>query len=329
MRRLLRWLLGGPRAGPLDQFRDGAFECGGCRRLLPFADLPVLSLQPCPKCGESNFVPRRVAGYWLFAPLGSGGMGSVYQAYHQDAGDTLFAVKILPRERQQDPRLIQNLEREIVAMRAVGDHPCLVAAVSAGDEDGVHYLVTRFVRGERLDLRIARLGKVPERETLLIALRVLGGLAHVYNRGYLFRDMKPQNVIVGPDGARIFDFGICLSVEAARRGGPEHVAGSALYYPPERLTGDGEGAYSEIYSLGMVLYHALTGSPYFTARDVETMTTLKVRKSRLIENNDRAAQIRPDLSRIVERMIKREPAERYQSFIDVEHDLLQALVTRA
>ena len=316
------------KAGPADDFREGVFECVGCGRRLPIADFPELSLQPCPKCRKQNFVPKQIGGYWLFAPLGGGGMGSVYKAYPPDPASGVAAVKILPRDRQNDPELRQRLLEETETTLALAQHPGIANAVGSGLEDDECYLATKCVAGERLDIRLARVGKLAEKEVLLIALRLLSALVHVYNRGYLFRDMKPQNVIVGSDGACLFDFGICLTIDQALTGDSTNVQGSALYYPPERVSGAGERPHSEIYSLGMLLYHALTGSPYFTAKDIETMTQLNVRKKRLLQHDEKIRKIGPDLVGILEKMIERDPAERYQNFVNVERNLLRALALR-
>jgi len=289
-------------------------------------NVPELTLHPCHKCKTMNFTPKMVGGFWLMTPLGGGGMGSVYKSIHPDFEGEDFAVKILPKEKRDDAESITNLIREIRTMKSIGHHPAIASIVIAGSEETDYFMATRHVAGERLDRKIGLLGELSTRESLLIGLRLLSAVAFTYDRGYLFRDMKPQNVILSKDGACLIDFGICLRLEdALNTDVGEHVEGSALYYPPERLTEQGERANSEIYSLGMVLYHSLTGSPYFTAKDIETITTLSLRKSRLKRSNDKARRLPPHVRLVLDRMIQRKPEDRYQSFIEVERDLMQVL----
>ncbi len=323
---ILRSIFGG-ELSPVEHYERGEYVCSSCSKTIPIRDAEPLTLQPCPKCLEMNFIPKKIGDFWLYAPLGGGGMGSVYRARHPDYRDETFAVKVLRQEDHDDAARKRNLTREIRIMRTVGFHPCIASVVGSGTEGRDIYLATRYIPGERLDQRISRLGMMPERDALLIGLRLLSAVAHVYDNGYLYRDMKPENVIISENGAHLFDFGICVRIDEALEMTEEHVQGSALYYPPERLSGAGERPNSEIYSLGMVLYHAMTGAPYFTAKDIETMTTLNVRKNRLKRQNDRAGKLRPDVKRIIDKMIRRNPEERYQSFIKLEHDMMEALLS--
>ena len=320
----------GRRPGTVELLEQGELVCSGCGRRLALAGRQPLTLSPCEHCDEPNFVPGRLPGYWLCRPLGGGGMGSVYLARPEAGGAERYAAKVVRPGAASPERLAESLQREIEVMQHIQPHPCLLTAVDAGeDEHGAPYLITPYQEGERLDVRFSRLGHLSEQEVILVGLRLLGGLTHLYNAGFLYRDLKTQTIVMGADGACLLDFGICLRLAEARDGSTAHVEGSSLYYPPERLSGQGEGRHSEIYSLGMVMYHALTGSPYFTAKDIETMTTLNVRKRRLLERRRPTDDsIRPDLSRVIEKMIKRQGEERYQTFLDAEHDLLQTLTHR-
>ena len=317
-------------------FRQGQFVCGGCGDPLPLEDYTPLTMGECQACGDSTFVPLRIAGFWLCVPLGGGGMGSVYAAYHEDAEDEQFAVKILPRRKKQDASLIQNLLDEAEVSSRISGHPCVVNFVDSGVEDDEHYLASELVRGERLDRRIDHGGKFTETETLLIGLQLLSAETHIYNHGYLYRDMKPQNVIMTEErGAVLYDYGLCMPVEDAvqdQRG--DTFDGSVLYFPPERATGEGEHACSEIYSLGMVMYHVVTGKPFFAGEDAVNIAKRHISSLRLGTSPRMGKQggkmkgIAPDLGDVIGRMTERPPHRRYQSFLAVERDLLEALVRR-
>ena len=311
---------------PVEALIDGTFTCTDCDKNAPLSGFASLEMGRCPNCKAPNFIPQKISKFWLFYPLGGGGMGAVYKAYHEDYLDSLFAVKILPRDQKDNPALIDGLKHEAQIVEKLGEHPCMVSGVEAGHKDGEHYLATQFIDGERLDKRIERLGKLPDLEVLLIALRLLSAETHIYNRGYLFRDLKPENVLITRDhGAYLYDYGICMTVEDALYSGGDLVEGSPFYMPPERLSGHGEGPYSEIYSLGMVLYHALVGKTYFSANELKKLARQLMRTVRLINVQGKMNKIRPEIAVILDRMIKREPTDRYQTFIEVERDIFQVV----
>ncbi len=315
---------------PLDGYLKGQLVCSGCAGLIEFDGLKPLSVATCPNCGGTNFVPQKIGQFWLYYPLAVGGMGAVYKAYREGEPDTFYAVKILPRQERDNETLIKNLQQEIDVMNVLGEHAAMVSSPANGFEDGENYLATRFVPGEGLDERIIRLGHIDEREVLLIALRILSAENHIYQRGYLFRDLKPENILISKEtGAHLCDFGICMKVEDANRvDSGDVIQGSPLYMPPERLLGEGEAAYSEIYSLGLVLFHALTGRPYYQAEEVEQLAQMHVSQQSMTDHNEKMQDLNPDLARVISRMIRREPRDRYQAFFEVERELFKILGQR-
>jgi serine/threonine-protein kinase len=310
---------------PVTMYQRETALCGGCQQEVAFAGREPLTAMPCPQCGAGVTVPHYLNGYWLFHPIGGGGMGMVYQAWHEEDMEQIFAIKILPRDQRENPTLIETLEREFGIISSLGEHPCIVNAVETGrSPDGELFLAMPYVEGERLDEKVKRAGRLPEREVVLIGLRILSGEAHIYNHGYLFRDLKPENVLVKPgEGATLFDYGICMTIEEAERDPGDIIQGSPIYFPPERLTGEGERANSEIYSLGMVLYHCLAGQPYFTSTEINTIARQHIRSTRL--SDAKMQSISPYFAAVIEKMIRREPRERYQTFLEAERALYQIL----
>ena len=310
-------------------FLLGRQVCGHCHRYVSFDGQAPLSLVQCPLCNEGyNFVPMRISRFWLFAPLGGGGMGSVYKALIQDDPDHYAAVKILPRDRKADPILTAGLQAESSTIEQLGQNPCIVSGLGSGFEENEYFLAMQFMEGERLDKLVQRLRRVPELDVILIGLRLLQAETHIYNQGFLFRDMKPENVIVNDAGAHLFDYGICIRIENTYTDQGDMVSGSPIYWPPERVVGEIEGCSSEIYSLGMVLYHAAAGEPYFQAKEIEAMARKHVRSFRVSDYDQKMKKIRPDLANVIMRMISREPQDRYQSFAEVEAELVRILNAR-
>lgn len=309
---------------PVEIYMAGVFACSECGAHNPLDGYEPLALGHCSHCGAANFVPLRIAGYWLMQPLGGGGMGAVYLAWHESDLSRRFAVKILPREQKHAPRLIETLQREFDIVTRLGTHPCIVGAIDSGQEGDELFLVMDYIDGERMDEAIRRLRQMSPRETALIGLRILAGETHLYNQGFLFRDLKPQNVIITEnDGAFLFDFGICMTVEEALEDAGDMVQGSPIYFPPERLTGEGETAASEIYSLGMLMYHALEGEPYFTSNEINTIARQHMRSMRL--SNAKMRHIPESFAVLINNMICRDQGDRYQNYVDVEQELYRLL----
>ncbi len=304
-------------------FAAGKVPCQQCKFDIPMKGLQQLRMVECPVCKAVTFVPLQVGRFWLFEPLGGGGMGSVYRALSQDALDRHFAVKVLSRIEKTKPANIHALLNEARIGKLIGDHPCLVKCVDSGCENGEYYSAMELVVGERLDKRIDRLGRLPEPQVLQIALHILAAEQHIYKCGYLYRDLKPENIIINNEGyAILFDYGLCVSRDDAMHPKDEFVSGSPYYLPPERLLGKGEDACSEIYSLGMVIYYALSGQTYFDAGEVEALAKRHVSKVRLSVSS-KLRGFPEDLVTVLSKMIRQEPEERYQSF----HEVARAIRT--
>lgn len=316
MSLLNRYRLG--RKGRL--FAKGKTRCARCRARFRLKHLAPLSLARCPKCDHPNFVPLRIDEFWLYEPLGGGGGASVYKAFHQKTR-AVRALKILRRKEQENHVLIEALQQEASILKQIGEHPSIVRLISSGVADDEHYCALEYIDGERLDNRISRLGHIPEPDVINMALDLLSAEKHIYERGFLYRDLKPENVIIRPDGRHILiDFGFCIPAEEARTwADSEFVQGSPHYLPPERLWRSGEGPFSEIYSLGMVMYHALTGRTFFkSTEEIEKLAVRHATALRLSVQPSSMLHCSPSISHLVDMMIRKEPNERLQSFEDVE-----------
>jgi serine/threonine-protein kinase len=306
-------------------YTRGKGLCANCRQEYSVVGNPVLSPLPCPDCGAFNHVPRKMGEYWLFEPVGGGAMGAVYKAHRDDGSPDLYAVKIPPAEFRNDKQYVEDLRREFRIIMEMGNHPCIVSAIDSGAVGNECFLVMEYIHGERLDHRILQLGRLPEKEVITLALRLIAAEAHVYNQGYLFRDLKPENIIVTEDGARLFDYGITKEVAAALEDPGDIIRGSPMYMPPERLTGEGERVCSEIYSLGMVLFHCLTGQPYFSGTGTEEIAAQHISVKDDEELSKRLGDVNQNWAKVIGKMIKRDMRKRPQTFAEAEADLLRML----
>lgn len=298
-------------------------RCALCGVETPLSQLTPLEINRCPACGAPEFTPMKLKGYWLFQPLGGGGMGSVYKALHP-RDHRFFAVKVLPREQASDPDLVESLLREGQAGAALGLHPNIVGIADYGLAGDEYYMVSEFIEGVRLDNLIDDMGRLSESDALCCALQILRAESHIVGCGYLYRDLKPQNLLIEPNGrVRLFDYGLCVPLEEASNPGAnqDKLEGSPYFTPPERVVGAAEGEYSEIYSLGMLMYLMLCGSTYYKKSEVGVLLGKHVASARFATVGARLKHCDPRTVEILDKMIARNPNARYHSLEALEQDM--------
>jgi serine/threonine-protein kinase len=258
-----------------------------------------------------------VAGrYRLLGRLGSGGMADVWCA-EDSLLNRRVALKFLHPRFAQDEQFVERFRRE--ASSAAGlQHPNVVGVFDRGTFDGAHFIAMEYVEGASLKDLIERGLSVPE--AVEIVRQVLAGVKYAHEHGIVHRDLKPQNVLVDSEGrARVTDFGI------ARAGASEitqtgSVLGTAQYLSPEQAQGLPVTAASDIYSVGVMLYEALTARVPFDADSPVTVALKQVS-----ERPRPPSELNPAVSRaldgVVLRALAKDPANRFSS----AEEFLQAL----
>lgn len=308
----------------IELLNDNCFECSHCHSVLSLINYTPLSMGECSECKANNFIPYFVKNYWLYRPLGGGGMGSVYKAIHWNNPNMEFAVKVLPRGKLTDRHLIESLLREAKLGEKFGRHPHLTFIAEYGNYNNEYFCAMEFCKGKRLDQIIESSDPISQKFVLLWALQILSAEQRMYDCGFLYRDLKPQNIIIDPEGnACLIDYGLCLSVEEAHNApSGEVVDGSPLYMPPERIIGIKEEMSGEIYSLGMVMYHALARKTYYTATGAYALAKKHVSSLRIAGVESRLPiSVSPKLSSILDKMLARAPASRYQTYKEAAADI--------
>jgi beta-lactam-binding protein with PASTA domain/tRNA A-37 threonylcarbamoyl transferase component Bud32 len=250
-----------------------------------------------------------VAGrYRLLGRLGSGGMADVWCA-EDSLLNRRVALKFLHPRFAQDEQFVERFRRE--ASSAAGlQHPNVVGVFDRGTFDGAHFIAMEYVDGASLKDLIERGLSVPE--AVEIVRQVLAGVKYAHEHGIVHRDLKPQNVLVDSEGrARVTDFGI------ARAGASEitqtgSVLGTAQYLSPEQAQGLPVTAGSDIYSVGVMLYEALTGRVPFDADSPVTVALKQVS-----ERPRPPSELNPAVSRaldgVVLRALAKDPVNRFAS----------------
>jgi hypothetical protein len=210
--------------------------------------------------GADGALPRLgVDGLVLEAELGRGGMGRVFRARDDKLGRAV-AVKVLRPESAANPDFRARFAREARTLARL-EHPGIVAVHDFGTTaDGDGYLVMQLVSGGSIADRLP----LPVADALAMAIELCGALAYAHGRGIIHRDIKPENVLIGEDGrARLSDFGIARLVEPAPEDGPltrpSMVLGTPGYMAPEARAGARPDPRMDVYAVGALLKHMLTG----------------------------------------------------------------------
>ena len=267
--------------------------------------------------GRTSFFLGR---YKLIDLLGRGGMGNVFLARHTMMNRTV-AVKTISRQLSLDPASRERFIEEARAVAAL-DHPNIVHAYTVDSEDDRYYMVLEYVEGQDLRRMVESEGPLDYQRAADLIRQAADGLAHAHSKGMVHRDIKPSNLLVSPQGAvKILDMGMARLMGAGGGGRgagdsgvrEEGILGSVDYMAPEQgVQGPELDHRADIYSLGCTLYYLLVGSPPFA----EGTLAERILKHQT-EDPPSILLKRPgaprDLVKICEKMMAKDPADRFQS----------------
>jgi tetratricopeptide (TPR) repeat protein len=270
----------------------------------------------------ADLAGRQVGPYRLLREIGSGGMGTVYEAEDTRLGRRV-AVKLLPTEYSRDRRAKERFLREARAASAV-DHPNLCTVHDVGESEGRLYIVLALYEGETLRERISR-GPLPLAEAREVAIQVTRGLVRAHEAGIVHRDIKAANVMLTRRGeAKILDFGIArLAGEDTSLTRTGSSWGTPAYMSPEQVRGEPVDHRTDLWSLGVLLYEMIAGRRPFRGESPEALAAA-------IQNRqpEPLGKVRPDvplgLARVVERALAKDPARRHADAAGLLADLERA-----
>jgi predicted Ser/Thr protein kinase len=264
-----------------------------------------------------------LGSYRILHELTSGGMGTVFRAEHVLLGRPA-AVKLLRRDLSTSPSLVQRFVNEARAVTAC-KHPGIVEVYDFGyTEDGHAFIAMEFLDGESLGRRLAR-RRLTEVEATAIAHGVASALRAAHRVGVIHRDLKPDNVFLVPDPdggvdrTKVLDFGIAKLSDAAsdsRHTQTGALIGTPLYMAPEQARAAAAIDHrADLYSLGCILYHMLTGRPPFVAEGAGEIIALQMFGE--VVPPSRLAPVTPEMERLVLRLLDKDPAQRFASAGDL------------
>jgi serine/threonine-protein kinase len=257
-----------------------------------------------------------IGNYQIIRKLGEGGMGAVYLGRHA-------AIKVLLPELSARPDIVNRFFNEARAVTSISD-PGIVQVFDFGyHTDGSAFIVMEYLEGEPLDRRLARLGKLPAYDALLLCRQIASSLAAAHAQNIIHRDLKPENIYLVHDGevasgerSKILDFGIAkLSDDnpGKIKTSTGALMGTPIYMSPEQCRGLGTLDHrSDIYSLGCVLFHLLTGRPPFEGEGMGDIIAAHIREPAPVPSS-RAPEIAPGIDALLLRCLAKSPDERYQT----------------
>ncbi|MEO6568796.1 MAG: FlgO family outer membrane protein [Opitutaceae bacterium] len=266
-------------------------------------------------------IGQHLGCYRVDAVLGAGGMGVVYLAYDERLGRKV-GLKVLPPSLLAKEGCFERVKREARTASAL-NHPNIMTIHEVGEVDSTHYITTEFIEGATLRNRMSK-NPIPPNEALDIATQIATALCVAHAAGIVHRDIKPENIMLRPDGyVKVLDFGIAkftqhetlaartsMGVQGARQQGM--ILGTTRYMSPEQARGRIVDARSDLWSLGVVLYEMLAGHPPFEgATPTDVIAAVLLKEPKAVEQ--RATIAPPALQNVVERSLRKNPAERYQS----------------
>lgn len=278
----------------------------------------------------SSFIPGNKLGpYEIVEQAGAGGMGEVYKAKDIRLG-RIVAVKVISGLTAKNPDLRQRFEREAKAISSL-NHPHICILYDVGQQDGQNYLVMEYLEGETLSGRL-RQGAMGTDELLKYAIQIADALDKAHRKGLVHRDLKPGNVMITKDGAKLLDFGLAklkvsggivegtVETKTTPLTGEGTIIGTLQYMSPEQLEGKEADARSDIFSFGTVLYEMATGKKAFQGSSQASLIA-----SIMKEEPRSISQIQPMsppmLERVIKQCLEKDPDQRWQSSGDLKRAL--------
>jgi len=254
-------------------------------------------------------IGRTLGRFRIVAPLGTGGMASVWRA-HDELLDRDLALKILSESLAESEDARRRFRREALTAAAL-DHPAIAAVYDSGETDGFTWIAMTLIDGETLAERLAR-SLLPVARMITIAAAVADALGYAHGRGVVHRDVTARNIMLGRDG-RVFvlDFGLALAQGASRISSSGTTVGTAPYMAPEVIVGGTASPRSDLYGLGVVLYEALTGALPFAASARPAAAVFSVLNDPVRPPREWRPEIPAALDAIVMRCLARDPGRRF------------------
>ena len=268
----------------------------------------------------------KLGPYEILSPLGAGGMGEVYKA-RDPRLDRTVAIKVMPKHIAARAELRERFEREARAVSGL-NHPHICTLFDIGSQNGLHFMVLEHLEGEPLSARIGK-GALPLDQALNCAMEMADALDRAHRKGVVHRDVKPSNIMLTRDGAKVLDFGLAKSLPklgendetiSAALTEEGSILGTPQYMAPELFEGKVADERSDIFGFGCVLYEMVTGKRAFDGK-TRTSVIAAVQDAEPPLMSILNPVTPPALEKVVRRCLAKDPENRYRSLHDLLLDL--------
>lgn len=261
--------------------------------------------------------------YQIIRSIGEGGMANVYLAYDTIL-DRNVAVKVLRGDLAGDEKFVRRFQREAISASSLS-HPNIVEMYDVGEDDGKYFIVMEYLEGVTLKSLIKKRKKLTLAEVIDIMLQLTSGIACAHESYIIHRDIKPQNILMLDNGlVKITDFGIAMALNNSELTQTNSVMGSVHYLPPEQANGSGATVKSDIYSLGILMFEALTGQLPFKGENAVEIAIKQMR-----DPIPSVCEMNPEIPQSIENIIlkatAKNPKNRYDNVMEMHDDIARAL----
>jgi serine/threonine-protein kinase len=296
--------------------------------------------------------PTQFSHYRILSKIGAGGMGEVYLA-EDTRLKRRVALKVLPQKFTEDRERLRRFEQEAQAASRL-NHPNVMTIYEIGEVDGTRFIATEFIEGQTLRERL-RQGRIPLSETLSLAVQLAAALTAMHSANIAHRDLKPENIMLRTDGyLKVLDFGLAKLTETelfnsadpnatqaetaplqeagdtfasflktspnAAQTTPGMILGTLRYMSPEQARGQAVDARTDLFSLGVILYEMLAGRlPFDGPTTGDILVALLDRTPQPLARY--APETSPELQGVINRLLAKDCADRYQTADELHHDL--------
>lgn len=269
-----------------------------------------------------KYVGKRLDGrYEIKEIIGVGGMAYVYKAY-DCIDDRIVAVKILKDEYLANEEFTRRFKNESKAI-AILSHPNIVKVYDVSFGERLQYIVMEYIDGITLKEYMDQQQDIKWKEAVHFTIQILRALQHAHDKGIVHRDIKPQNIMLLPDGTiKVTDFGIARFSRNDLRatGATDKAIGSVHYISPEQARGDITDEKADIYSTGVMLYEMLTGKLPFEADNAVSVAIMQLQSEPKLPREINP-EIPEGLEEITMKAMQKDPAKRYQSAAEMLYDI--------
>jgi len=250
--------------------------------------------------------------YQLQEKLGSGGMADVYRA-RDVVLDRSVAIKVLRKEYSSNENFQNQFWLEARSAANLS-HPNIVTVHDFGTADNLLYIVMEYIPGKDLKQLVRERGRFTVEQGIPLMIQACAGVGYAHRAGLVHCDIKPHNMLVSKDmRLKVTDFGIARALATIKPGERTDIVwGSPLYFSPEQAAGEGPTPASDVYSLGVVMYELLTGTPPFTATSADELARLHI-SARPLPISEYVPDIPSALEEIVMKVLSKEPSSRYRT----------------